>query len=74
MYGDVLGSLITKFPFLRDGSSSGHETLLECLPEQIQEGKDSTCAQLHSPPNEKKVWNQKTNGGANILCGHYHRT
>ncbi|XP_026114886.1 sterile alpha motif domain-containing protein 3-like isoform X2 [Carassius auratus] len=31
MYGDVLGSLITRFPFLKDGSSSGYDTLLECL-------------------------------------------
>ncbi|KAL1022757.1 hypothetical protein UPYG_G00031920 [Umbra pygmaea] len=31
MYGDVLGSLITCFTFLKDGSSSGYDTLLECL-------------------------------------------
>ncbi|KAK2913847.1 hypothetical protein Q8A67_002246 [Cirrhinus molitorella] len=31
MYGDVLGGLITRFPFLRDDSSSGYDTLLECL-------------------------------------------
>nr|XP_055051239.1 sterile alpha motif domain-containing protein 3-like isoform X2 [Misgurnus anguillicaudatus] len=31
IYGDVLGSLITRFPFLKDGSRSGYDTLLECL-------------------------------------------
>ncbi|XP_063072346.1 sterile alpha motif domain-containing protein 3-like [Engraulis encrasicolus] len=31
MYGDVLGTLTMKYPFLKDGSSSGHATLLECL-------------------------------------------
>ncbi|XP_073671556.1 sterile alpha motif domain-containing protein 3-like [Paramisgurnus dabryanus] len=31
IYGYVLGSLITRFPFLKDGSRSGYDTLLECL-------------------------------------------
>ncbi|XP_060779795.1 sterile alpha motif domain-containing protein 3-like [Neoarius graeffei] len=30
-YTDVLGCLITRFPFLRDHSSTGYDTLLECL-------------------------------------------
>ncbi|KAL0993699.1 hypothetical protein UPYG_G00112010 [Umbra pygmaea] len=30
-YADVLGCLITRFPFLKDNSSSGYETLMECL-------------------------------------------
>ncbi|XP_051952975.1 uncharacterized protein LOC127622885 [Xyrauchen texanus] len=36
IYGDVLGSLITRFPFLKDGSSSGYDTLLECLKNKLK--------------------------------------
>ncbi|XP_058625556.1 uncharacterized protein LOC131536560 isoform X1 [Onychostoma macrolepis] len=31
IYSDVLGRLITRFPFLKDTSPSGHDTLLHCL-------------------------------------------
>ncbi|XP_042573815.1 uncharacterized protein LOC122134495 [Cyprinus carpio] len=31
IYTDVLGSLIKRFPFLKDTSPSGHDTLLHCL-------------------------------------------
>ncbi|XP_051572586.1 uncharacterized protein LOC127451722 isoform X2 [Myxocyprinus asiaticus] len=41
IYADVLGSLITKFPFLKDCSASGHDTLLQCLRNKFKKERIS---------------------------------
>ncbi|XP_076150074.1 sterile alpha motif domain-containing protein 3-like isoform X1 [Alosa pseudoharengus] len=65
MYGDVLGNLITKFPFLRDGSSSGHETLLECLRNKFKKERiplvhNSTVLQMKKNYGTKKRMVEQT--------------
>ncbi|XP_051995025.1 uncharacterized protein LOC127652736 [Xyrauchen texanus] len=41
IYADVLGRLITKFPFLKDCSASGHDTLLQCLRNKFKKERIS---------------------------------
>ncbi|XP_072557754.1 sterile alpha motif domain-containing protein 3-like isoform X2 [Paramormyrops kingsleyae] len=57
-YTDVLGCLITRFPFLRDHSSSGYETLLECLRNKFKKER-SPLVNLATVQEMKKKFGAK---------------
>ncbi|XP_041960089.1 uncharacterized protein LOC121718836 isoform X3 [Alosa sapidissima] len=58
MYSDVLGALITRYPFLRDGSLSGFETLLECLKNKFKKER-RTLVHMDKVLEMKQKYGQK---------------
>ncbi|XP_048100472.1 uncharacterized protein LOC125295252 [Alosa alosa] len=58
MYSDVLGALIARYPFLRDGSLSGFETLLECLKNKFKKER-RTLVHMDKVLEMKQKYGQK---------------